>query len=598
MSQVRSERMVRLGFAELRDHLSQPADVGRDACCLARVHRRGPPVQVARAVHQVEEEVPDIHRLRERAQLINEGFRALRRPGSNSKCGDLVATVAQHPQHRDHVADLRSVVEPMPADDHVWKARGGESSGHRSRDRVGAAEHRDLGEGQARLGQTPGLSGDRNGLCNPVRASPHLDAPARPCRRQLLCEAHLVVADQRRRGGDDPGRAALVLAQRHRPRPREPVHEPLKTRARSAAKPVDALVVVADHEWRSPERHQLDQPLLREVEVLVLVDEHVRVPEAIRLHHARVAREHRDGSLEQVVEIQKTALAALALIGAKQAHARMHERGPLGVVRGAGPLVQPSQRDELLLQALEHLQRRRDKVVRSLITYQRRVAELPHELAREDPPFGAADDPEPCRNSHPPAVRAQPSQRDRMDGAHRRRVDTGKVLDALAHLPGGAIGEGHHQDRRGVCSRGHETPVSLGDDGRLAGAGAGDDTDRHIAQCRGFALRCVKARHVGVDRPMRTRRVRTRRPRSMPLRRAITVSASSRSWCASAGLDVVTVKTPDLSSTASHSWAGSVPITVRKATDTRMPRSRPPSGWRRITAARILPSLSTGFNSP
>src|SRR6266571_583640 len=233
-----------------------------------------------------------------------------------------------------------------------------------------------------------------------------------------------------------------------------------------------------------------------------------------------------------------------------------------------------------------------------LVTDQRRIAELPHELPREDPPLGAAHDSEPCGHPDAPAVRAQPAQRDRMHRAHRMRVRPGEVLDALAHLLGGTIGEGHDQNGRWVHSRGHEPPESLGDDRGLAGARSSDDPDRRRAQRGGFALTRIQARHAGVERPMRTRRMRTRRPRSMPLSRAITVSASNRSWCASAGLDVVTISTPDLSSTASQSRAGSGPISMRKATATRMPRSRPPPGWRRTTVGRILPSLSTGFNSP
>ena len=100
----------------------------------------------------------------------------------------------------------------------------------------------------------------------------------------------------------------------------------------------------------------------------------MREPAAISLRQARVARQHGHRPLEQVVEIEKAALAALELVGAKQAHARVHERGPLGVVRGVCPLVEPAQRNQLLLQALEHLERRRNQVVRPLVTHQRGIA--------------------------------------------------------------------------------------------------------------------------------------------------------------------------------------------------------------------------------
>ncbi len=204
----------------------------------------------------------------------------------------------------------------------------------------------------------------------------------------------------------------------------------------------------------------------------------MREPAPVRIRHARVAREHRDRSLEQVVEVEQAALAALELVSAKQAHARVHERRALGVVRGVRPLMEPPQRDQFLLQALEHLQCRRYQIVRPLIPDQRRVAELPHELSGEDPPVRAAHDPEAGGHADAPAVRAKPAQRDRMHRPHRGHIRAGKVLDALPHLLRRAIGEGHDQDRRGVSSRRQQPPESLGDDGGLTGAGAGDDPPR------------------------------------------------------------------------------------------------------------------------
>ena len=149
MRHVRGKRMVRIRVAELRDHLRQPADVGRHARRLAELHGCGPPVQVARAVHQLEEEVAHIHRPRKRAQLVNERLGAFGRPRAHPERGDLVAGIAQHAQHRDDVAALRPVVEPVPTDDHMRQPLGGEGRRDRGRDRVGAAEHRDLRKGYA-----------------------------------------------------------------------------------------------------------------------------------------------------------------------------------------------------------------------------------------------------------------------------------------------------------------------------------------------------------------------------------------------------------------------------------------------------------------
>src|SRR5262249_41332018 len=82
------------------------------------------------------------------------------------------------------------------------------------------------------------------------------------------------------------------------------------------------------------------------------------------------------------------------------------------------------------------------------------------------------------------------------------------------------------------------------------------------------------------------------------LTRAISVSASSRSWCASAGLGVVTQTLEPLTWIVSHSEARLSPRTSRSACRTRYCASRPARCWPARTRGRTLLSLSTALHRP
>ena len=114
-----------------------------------------------------------------------------------------------------------------------------------------------------------------------------------------------------------------------------------------------------------------------------------------------------------------------------------------------------------------------------------------------------------------------------------RSVD--QLLDSLPHLACGPLGEGHHEHLVRRDAARHESPVSLRNHGRLAGARACDHPYRSARDGRGELLLATEPEsgaraHIGVARPIRTRRARTLRPRSDWLSLATIVSESSRSW--------------------------------------------------------------------
>ena len=262
----------------------------------------------------------------------------------------------------------------------------------------------------------------------------------------------------------------------------------------------------------------------------------MRIPLGVATEHFRVLLEQADRRQEQVVEIEEALLAALLLIGAKKVCASTHQRRLVGVFARRSPRLQPRDRHQLLLHSLQRLEHRGDQVVRPLVAGQGRVADAPHQLARQDQPIRAGEDAKARRHSDRPAVLTQPAQGDRVERADGRSGSLDQVLDALAHLVGGALGERHDQDRCRRYPGGDEAAKALGDDSGLARAGPRHDANRAGGKRRRlllFAAQPGSSRrtqpHVGVDRPMRTRSVRTLRPRSGRLSLPRMVCASSRS---------------------------------------------------------------------
>ena len=92
-------------------------------------------------------------------------------------------------------------------------------------------------------------------------------------------------------------------------------------------------------------------------------------------------------------------------------------------------------------------------------------------------------------------VAAQDPAADGVEGAHPRRrlprADQG--LDAAAHLAGGLVGEGDGQDLVGVGPAGlDQVRDPVGEDARLAAAGAGKDQQRPVGRGDRLQLRRVE----------------------------------------------------------------------------------------------------------
>src|SRR6202022_4578116 len=107
------------------------------------------------------------------------------------------------------------------------------------------------------------------------------------------------------------------------------------------------------------------------------------------------------------------------------------------------------------------------------------------------------------------------------------------------HLPRGSLREGHDQDGGGGNTAGDQAAKALGDDGSLSCARTGDHADRTAADLGRNALVSTQAHghSVRVERPMRTRIVRTLRPRLRSFSRRTMSSESRPNWWGRGGLE-------------------------------------------------------------
>ena len=282
------------------------------------------------------------------------------------------------------------------------------------------------------------------------------------------------MADRSSGRGHHPARAAPVAAQRQRRGFRKAGREPLHAGPRGPAKAVDALVVVPHHQQGAGRGgQQLHQPFLGQVGVLVFVyQQRLKVPPVARAQLG-VGFEQADGLDQDVIEVQQPLAPAAPRVFLEKAGGGQQPRRLRVGRRSPAPGQQALQRDQLLLHALQDAQQRRHQVVGALLADQHRVPELPHQLPHRNPAFGAFQDPECRRDADRRPVLAQPAHGEGVEGAHvGRRLAIEHIGDPAPHLLGRALGEGEDQDAVGRDPLRHQTREAVGDDRRLARAGA------------------------------------------------------------------------------------------------------------------------------
>ncbi len=401
---------------------------------------------------------------------------------------DGVVGVVDHLEVRDDVLDLGALVEARAADHLVRDGLADEHVLQHPRLRVRPVEDADLRAREALLDEPGDLRRDEACLGVLVLDLEGMHGlTLAELREELLRLALAVVRDDRVGRAEDRVRRAVVLLEGDRARVGEVALELHDVADVGAAEGVDRLVRIA-HGANVPVLfgQELEEPVLRVVRVLVLVDQDV--PEGLLpvLARLREVLEHLDGEVEHVVEVDRVRLDEALLVPlvhvgdglvVEGRDALLVLRGADEVVLGGRDLVVDAARDEplrVLVELFEDLLRQADLVGLVVDREVRTVAE-PLGLAPEDAPAGGVEgeDPVGCVPEH--------------------------GLEPFAHLAGGLVGEGDGQDLVRLHAAGvDQVRDAMREHTRLAGARAGDDEERPFGVDDGFPLRGVEISQVGL----------------------------------------------------------------------------------------------------
>ena len=278
---------------------------------------------------------------------------------------------------------------------------------------------------------------------------------------------------------EDRVRRAVVLLEGDRVGPAEVLLEVEDVADVGSPEGVDRLVGISDGKHVPVFRGQeLQQPVLRVVRVLVLVDEHVPERRLPALERLGEPLEHVDRQHQHVVEVdgvrrEQPALVELVHLGDRLVPERRDAgRVLLGrdqlVLRVRDLRVDPARGESLRVLA-ELLEARLDDpyLVGLVVDRERRAVPEPLRLATQDPPAGGVEREDP----------------------DRARGSAEDPLEPLAHLGRSLVREGDGEDLvRLHAVRTDQVGDAVGEDARLSRPGAGDHEQRPVDVECGLAL--------------------------------------------------------------------------------------------------------------
>ena len=291
------------------------------------------------------------HRLAlDRREACHEGeileADAVPRPQQDPRERDRRLGIVDGARVREHLGDLGLLQQPGEPDDLDGHVAFVERALQQAEQPRRAAQHGDVRPPRATVVQIDDRLGDRAGLRPLIHVPGDRDLALTVLRRRtelLVGVRTLRLGDRRDEGvgrGEDPSARAEVRVQREprrgcAVRAPEPLRELEQVVQGRATPGVDVLIRVADGRDRMPgPEERVHQVRLRDVRVLVLVEEHRRVPRALVHHDARVPLGDLDRAVDLVAEIDHPELAlqlAVARRGLGQLHALL--RGFVDAVR-------------------------------------------------------------------------------------------------------------------------------------------------------------------------------------------------------------------------------------------------------------------------
>ena len=412
------------------------------------------------------------------------------RPVRDPRERDGVVRVVDRLQVRDDVLDLGALVEAGPAEDDVRDPLPDEDVLEHARLRVRPVEDRDLVAVDALLDEAcdPGRDVPRLGVLVLDLDHAHGLAVAE-LRPEVLLLALAVVRDDAVRGAEDVVRGAVVLLQRDRPRAGEVALELEHVADVGAPEGVDGLVGVADRAHVPVLLgEELQEPVLRVVRVLVLVDEDVAERLLPALARLGEALEDLDREVEHVVEVDRVRGVQPLLV------ALVHLRDGLVVERRDARAV--------LVRADELVLRVRDLRVDAARDEPLRVEALVLEDPLHEPHLvGLVVDREVRAQPDPLGLAAEHAAARGVEGEDPdpARGVAEEPLEPVAHLPRRAVRERDREDLvRLHARRGEQVGDAVGQDAGLARARAGDDEQRPLRVEDGLALGRVQVGEVGL----------------------------------------------------------------------------------------------------
>ncbi len=217
-------------------------------------------------------------------QLQGRGADAAARHVDDALEGEVVGRLAHQAQIGERVADLLPLVKPRPADHAIGQRERNEPVFELARLEPGAHQDRDFAERLPLTLQRLDLVADPAGLLLGVPQPAHHNFVAGlGAGPQGLAEPPAIMGDDAGRGGEDLRRRAVILLEAGNQRAGKIALETQDVADLGAAPTVDRLVVVADAADVAMLLRQQPQPqVLRDVGVLILVDQQVAKPPLVR----------------------------------------------------------------------------------------------------------------------------------------------------------------------------------------------------------------------------------------------------------------------------------------------------------------------------
>ena len=395
----------------------------------------------------------------------------------------VVATTFEQAQVGHGVLDFRAFEEALTAIDAVRDALAQQGFFKHPRLGVGAVQNGDIATGQT------GFQRAFDGFYHVARFVMLVERGVQVDRfaiatvgPQLFTETPGVVGDQSVGGFKDAGSGSVVLLQANRLGVREVRRVLMDVLDLRPAPAVNRLVVVADHHQAVAALAEQAQPgVLHGVGVLELVDQNM--PEALLVmrQQARVIAPQVERTQQQFGEVDHASPQARCLVGFVDPAHGSEEQVAAGL-----NVLRPQTFVFLAVDEPLRLTRRPALLV------QAQFADHPLDQSLL---VIAVENLEGLAQARFLPVRPQQAVREAVEGAdpHAGRVDAQQLLDAMAHLGSGLVGEGHRQDgvRRGVFDL-DQPGDTVHQHSGFTGTGAGQDQLTANGGCYGLALGIVE----------------------------------------------------------------------------------------------------------